>query len=428
MSKFLGSLILLLLCASLTGVQAQEKTVGWYVNTGWEAYRNGDSEKAIKLLVTADSLRPSIPFLLRYLSIVSIDLGDFDRTIDYLDQLSLLNADIEFLEHEAFADIKDEPAFQQISKKFTDINKLVTVSDTAFTLTDKLIHPQGIAFDPSSGSFLVSSIHKGKVVRKRGRQPESDFVTKRLWAASGMAADVQNRWLWIGTGGTNRWIGYDEMLHQNKSKVIKVDLQTGAFLEEFFSFEDGPHFFGDLVVQPESDHVYVADARSPSLYMIDPDNQRLNLVQRFDNLESLRSVTFSSDGKYLFFSDFRYGLFRFSMDSGETISIPAIDGIGFKAIDGAYFYNNSLILIQRQVRPRRITKCELNEDLSAITACTYLEKANPILNEPTQGILVGDVFYYVANSSWRRYGQGGIIAAEDEHPVPLVMKINLKDH
>lgn len=426
MSKVLGLLFVYLLTVS--HVQAQTKSVNYYINNGWEAYKNGNTQKALIYLEKADSLRPAHTTVLRYLAIVSSENGNSERAVHYLNQLALVNANKDFLDHEAFEPMYATPAFREIEKKFEKENELITVSDTAFTLKDKLLHPQGIAFDPSSGSFLISSIHKGKVIRKRGRDMESDFVTEALWGSSGMAADTRNRWLWVGTGGINRWQGYDPDLHRNKSKVIKANLETGRVLEEFYAADDNSHFFGDLVVQPGSDHVYMADTRYPAIYMIDPDNQRINLVKHFEDLVSLNAITFSDDGKYLFFSDYWRGLFRYEIATDQLVSILPEEGKTLKAIDGLYFYNNSLIIIQRRVIPRRITRCNLSENLTLITTCTYLEKANPILNEPTQGVLVGDVFYYVANSSWRRYSRDGTIAAEEEHPVPLVMKINLKDN
>jgi hypothetical protein len=189
--------------------------------------------------------------------------------------------------------------------------------------------------------------------------------------------------------------------------------------------DEEKHYFGDMAMQPGTNRIYVSDSRHKALYMIDPDNERMNLVREFEDFISLQGLAFNDDGSILFFADYRRGLFRMDMKSGEVGSFKGSPDYSLMGIDGLYFYQNSLISIHNGIRPKRIMQFQLNGDMDSISSFRYLERANPVLEEPTLGVLVGDQFYYVANSPWPRYDQDGNIGPESIHPIPLIMKIDL---
>jgi len=103
-----------------------------------------------------------------------------------------------------------------------------------------------------------------------------------------------------------------------------------------------------------------------------------------------------------------------------------LDLVSLKSIDGLYIYGASLLATQNQLVPMRVTQYFLNKELNKITGYRYLEKGNPLLNEPTLGVVVDHWFYYVANSQWNGYD-------EYNHPRPVsdlqdihILKVNLE--
>ena len=411
----------------MESVGAQMSQVRQFVREGNSLLDDGKFDLAIVKLQNADSLLPNHPIILQLLSVAAAQSSNPGQAYKYLTSLGLVNASIDVLKFDVFDSLRKSEQFNEIEKQFSEINEIISLSDTAFTLEDRILHPEGIEFDPTSNTFLISSIHKGKIVRKKIGDKEEDLITENLMAASGLKIDQNRGWLWVSTGAIDEWQGYTEEV-RGQSKVVKFDLESGELLEEFYAIDEERHYFGDLVLRPGSDHVYVSDSRQDALFMIDPDNERLNLVKEFDDFVSFQGLSFSDDGNTLFLADYRQGLFSMDLETWDIKPIKALPEMSLKGIDGLYYFNNSIIAIQNGVSPKRITQIYLNEDQSKIERFRYLEKANPVLDEPTLGVLVGSQFYYVANSSWPRYDQDGNIGPANLHPIPVIMKIDLQEN
>src|SRR6185503_547428 len=56
---------------------------------------------------------------------------------------------------------------------------VVDHSSIAFTLKEKDLLPENLAYDPESGNFFVGSTRKGKILRVAPNCREWDFVTAR---------------------------------------------------------------------------------------------------------------------------------------------------------------------------------------------------------------------------------------------------------
>ena len=72
-------------------------------------------------------------------------------------------------------------------------------------------------------------------------------------------------------------------------------------------------------------------------------------------------------------------------------------------IDGLYRHGGRLIAIQNGIQPHRVTAFSLSEDGTEIISARILAMNLPEFDEPTLGTVVGDDFYFVANSHWNRF-------------------------
>src|SRR5205823_3623098 len=115
---------------------------------------------------------------------------------------------------------------------------------------------------------------------------------------------------------------------------------------------------------------------------------------------SLQGVDFTPEENSLIVADYSRGLFFIDLKSRQPRHISAPDTISMVGIDGMCFYHGGLIAIQNGTRPHRVVRIDLSKDFTAVTALKIVEANNPLFDEPTLGVLVKDMFYYIANSQW----------------------------
>ncbi|CAN0467095.1 unnamed protein product, partial [Phaeothamnion confervicola] len=120
---------------------------------------------------------------------------------------------------------------------------------------------------------------------------------------------------------------------------------------------------------------------------------------------------FSEDERYLFFADYIKGIFRLDTKTKELLLLENKSEASLKAIDGLLWYKNSLIAIQNATNPMKVSRYTLSPDLKSVTQLEIIDRAHPAFNEPTNGCIVNDELYYIANSQWSGY-------TDDNKPKP----------
>jgi hypothetical protein len=99
------------------------------------------------------------------------------------------------------------------------------------------------------------------------------------------------------------------------------------------------------------------------------------------------------------------------------------DSVSDYGIDGLYRHGNRLIAIQNGIQPHRVVAMKLSGDGLAIESSEILAMNLPEFDEPTLGTVVGDDFYFVANSHWNRFDADNNLP--DDLVGPIVLKIGL---
>lgn len=71
-------------------------------------------------------------------------------------------------------------------------------AEIAFRIAEKDLIPEGIAFDPDSKSFFVSSIHKNKIIRIDERNKVTDFIKSgKEGIGQALGMKVSDGKLWV---------------------------------------------------------------------------------------------------------------------------------------------------------------------------------------------------------------------------------------
>jgi hypothetical protein len=414
---------LLLLWYSVVG---QDKNLQFYYAQAQAAYKAKAYPKFYEMIKEANTLHPYHQGILYQLGLAAALTGHKAEAFVNLKKAILIDTGFKLEGLTDFNSIKATPDFNALLDLQKEWSRPVIHSDTAMILKDRKLHTEGIAFDPANKNFYLGSIHLRKIVKTTLQGPVTDFCESGfdgMTSIFGIKIDDKNKVLWACSSPMPEMEHFDSTA---RSAVFKFDLTTGKLIEKI----QRPHWendgvFGDLVLSPQGE-VFVSDGKNNMIFVVNEKTQQLEPF--FTSLEfwNLQGLAFSETGKYLFAADYVKGLYRLDLKSKELISIPCPPDVSLKGIDGLNFYGNSLIAIQNGVSPLRVMRYFLNTDQSQITRFEVIDRKHPAFDEPTMGVIVGNDFYYIANSQWNGYDARHHIKAEDKLEDIVILKYKFR--
>ncbi|MEJ7578362.1 MAG: hypothetical protein WKF74_15305, partial [Pyrinomonadaceae bacterium] len=102
------------------------------------------------------------------------------------------------------------------------------------------------------------------------------------------------------------------------------------------------------------------------------------------------------------------------------------ENIALTGADGLYLYGNSLIAVQNaNPSPDRVIRLFLNAEGNKVEKARVIESNHPLYALPTTGVIVGDSFFYIANTQLNSVGAGGIISPSTKLRDLILLKVNL---
>jgi tetratricopeptide (TPR) repeat protein len=389
-------------------------------------YQAKDYAKFLENLKRADQLRPNHARILYNLADAYALNGKTDEALAVLERLAAMDLFFAVEKDDDFKSLLGSQRFKTIQNQFALNQKAVNRSEKAFSLPQKDLITEGIAYDSESKRFFVSSIYKHKIVAVDANGKVADFSLSSdgLWSVSGMRVDEKRKILWVTTTALAQTLPDSQKTDDGKSGVFKYDLRNGKLLKKYLlPNTDGKHALGDLLIAKNGD-VFASDSRQPNIYRIEAKKDELEIFLTSDNFASLQGLAFSPDEKLLFAADYSKGVFRIEMASKKISQIAMNANTNPIGIDGLYFYRGNLIAIQNGFRPFRVARFTLNKDFSAVTRSETLEANHAEMEEPTLGVIVGKDFYFLANSQQSLIGKDGKLA-EDKLKEPVILRLKL---
>ena len=278
---------------------------------------------------------------------------------------------------------------------------------TAFTLTDRELIPESVAYDPAERSFYVGSMHKRKIIRIAADGQVSDFVPQAgdgIWSVLGIKIDPDRRELWANAcnlEGRNPPMTPDEEHTRGQGGVFRYDVRTGRLIAKYLAgWAMAPRCFNDLVITRDGT-VYMSSGPN-GIYRVSPGGTRAELFA--EHAAFVNGIAASDDGKTLFLGDHRGAqVMDVATRAARPIAVPS--GETLAGIDGLYVRGRMLVGVQNALRnrPARVVQAELSPALDAVTCFAVLDRNRPEYDIPTTGVLVGDEIYYIASSQLRRF-------------------------
>ncbi len=388
-------------------------------------YKAKDYAKFLENIKRASDLRPNHARLLYNLAAAYALGGKPDDALGVLARLAAMDLFFAVERDDDFKALFDSPRFRAIQNEFALNQQTLNKSARAFTIPQKDLITEGVAYDAATKRFFVSSVRRHKIlaIDANGKVSDFSFPADGLWSVSGMRVDDARKILWVTTSAFAQMLDFQKE-DDGKAGVFKYDLRSGKLLKKYLLSNDaGKHALGDLIIARNGD-VYASDSIAPNIYRIGTSKDELEVFLTSELFASLQGLAFDGDEKLLFAADYSKGVFRISMPDRKILQLAVDANTNPIAIDGLYFHRGNLIAIQNGFRPHRVARFVLNKDASAITRSETLEVNHADFNEPTLGVKVGNDFYFVANSQYELIDKDGKLAA-DKLKETVILRLKL---
>lgn len=353
--------------------------------------------------------------------------GNAPEAARWVEKTLARGIDFDLAGNPAFVPLLETPAFKPLLARATANQRVVSRSKVAFRVPEKDLIPEGIAYDPRTGSFFLGSIYKRKIVRidKAGKAADFSKPEDGLWDVLGMKVDPARRTLWVCSAA-----GASAGEQDGSSGLFRYDLTTGRLVSRhLLPGKPQPHLLNDVALGRNGE-VFVTDSKAGGLYRLRPGQEQLEVFLEPGTLIYPNGVALSPDAKKLFVADFAKGLSIVDVASRQVRPLPHPERVNVAGIDGLYYFQGgrhggSLVAVQNSAGTERIVRFRLRPGLDAIESEEILESRNPLFVIPTTGTLAGGSLVYIANSQLESLDDQGRLkpGAKLEEPVILMLPL-----
>ena len=309
----------------------------------------------------------------------------------------------------------EDSAYLHGTQAYDHINELLVrqgdaagESELLFELPANLLLPTAVAWDESRKLLLVGAAREGTVhtVSMDGEVREilRGTAANGLWGVFGLLVDAPNNRLWVNSAASPVTVGYDQA-DAGRSALFEFKLDSLELVKSYPVPTDGkPHRLGGLVRMPNGD-IYTVDTVLPIIYRLAAGAEAIQPFVASGDMVSLRGIARSDDGNKLYVADYEMGIMVLDLAQRQVglLSVPTNFNAG--GIEGLFYWNKHLVVIQNGIRPQRIMRLKLEDDGITVKEVAPLAVARPEFDYPNFGSLVGDELVFLANSHWVRTEQ-----------------------
>jgi sugar lactone lactonase YvrE len=376
-----------------------------------QAIRDKNYAKLRDTLLELKPLMPGNPRVVYNLAASEAKLGNQQTALRGLRDLSGAGLVYDIAADEDFASLRESGDYAVILKRFAENKKPVTHSSPAFQLAQRDLIPEDIAYDAKTQRFFVSSVRESKIITGDGKKFASSD-----WSVLALRVDAKRRILWAATG----WLPHCEHCDKSdkdKTALLALDLDSGALKQRYDPPVKG--LLGDMTMSSRGD-IYVSEGIHGAVLHLAAGAGKLERLDVPGEFPSPQTPALSSDEKTLYVPDYVRGIAAIDLASRAVKWLEPAGNIALNGIDGLYVYGDSFLAVQNGTNPPRIMRFSLD-----LRKQELLEANTRELGEPTHGTLVGNLFYFLANTGWGEYDDEGKKKAGSAPVESWVRKISL---
>src|SRR5215470_13317614 len=196
--------LLVFLVAFLVGFAQsvqKDKDSRYYEGLARKAYQEKNYPSFLANMQLAADLRVNHPRLMYKLAAAYALNGKSNEALSLLKRATDMGLVFPIATDHDFDSVRSRPEFTTILKEIEE-NKTPKISSVpAFTVHEKGLVPESIAYDERTGTFYLSSVYKRKIlsVTKAGDAKVFSSDADGLWSVMGMKVDPARRLLWVCT-------------------------------------------------------------------------------------------------------------------------------------------------------------------------------------------------------------------------------------
>jgi sugar lactone lactonase YvrE len=358
-----------------------------------QAIKAKDYAKLRDALRELKPLMPGNPRIVYNLAASDAVLGDPLAALAALRNLASMGLVYDFAGEMDFSSLRKSVEFAAVIKQIDANKKPVSHSTPAFTLPARDLIPEDIAYDAKTRRFFVSSVRQAKIIAL-----DSGDFAKTDWPVLALRVDPKRRVLWAATGWAPQCARCDKT-DEDKTALLEFDLDSGALKQRIESPVKG--LLGDMTIG-SSGELYVSEGIHGAVLRLRQGAKTLERLDVPGEFPSPQTPALSADEKTLYVPDYVRGIAAIRLSTGHVTWLKPSDDIALNGIDGLYLYRDSFLAVQNGTSPARIMRFSLDLHKQEV-----LEANTPELGEPTHGTIVGDAFYFIANTGWDQYDDRG---------------------
>jgi hypothetical protein len=389
---------------------------------------NGDFERLTWTLKRLLELQPNSGNVKIMLATAYAVQGMKSETYDVLLKMQKQGYGFDLKDNPNFAKVADTKVWSYVLENLDRNLKPFGEGKVAFTLPKGDTLFESLAYDPKRQQFLAGSVREGKIYHVNKDGTLEDFITpdaqNGLWSVYAMAVDADNDALYVASTASVYFKGFTAADY-GKSGVFKFSLSSGKLIEKYLLAQGKEGNTLTSIAVGKGGQVFAADALRNTIYRL--DGGALKLMVENPAFTSLRGLAVSGDGKMLYFADYTMGIFGVDLTAGKGFDlIYNPEKLVLSGVDGLYWYDNNLVMIQSGMSPIRIMRLTLDPSGRRVMRGVVLDAANPAFVLPTYGTIDGDGLYFVANSQKNEYDTYGTPKDAAELKPVMVFRSDLR--
>lgn len=400
-----------------------------YYEDSLAALASDDTEAAVAAIERATRLAPPNHPLVLYVRMRAlVKAGRLDEAFDALSLLAGKGIAADVLVSPAFEPMRDDPRWADWQERLQALVAPAEHSAVAFRLNEPDFFPEAMTYDRGSRRFLIGSLHKRKVVvvdEVTGRA--ADYATSReagFLGVFGLVADNVRGALYVLSAGDTAMQGYAKD-DDGQSFLHRLQLSSGRQVARVApNSTAGGHQLTAIVQAPDGT-LYMTDSRAGLLYRWQRTSRAIEPFVEIGTHLRPTGLAWSPDGRALYVAHLE-GLSRVDLRTKavEPVGHPA--SLALVGVDGLATHATGLIAVQNGLPGlSRVLRLRLSQDGLNVIALDVLDANLPEHDVPSAGVVVGDGFYYIANSQARRFATPGAPGPIELLQKPVVRRVNL---
>jgi sugar lactone lactonase YvrE len=352
-----------------------------------------DAEKVHAEILAVESILPKLPdrgAALFLLARQYARVGDLPKALALLKECVALDAGFE-------PDPNNSPSLQplasnrefretleKVRRRYRPVHK----AHVAFSVPAADLFPEGLAVDASNQLFYMGSMHRKKIVKFTLTSGVSDFVKEDVYELSpvgGVHVDPLDHSVWAATDAGEK----------QRPELLHFDVK-GKLLERYASPGVMPHDLNDLVLRGTRE-IFTTDTEGHRLYRFDRMSHSFTDVRLWRPVFYPNGITLSADNNLLFIADM-LGIIRVDLRTNESADVdPGLHNT-LCGIDGLYWHKDEFIGVQYGTGTYRVMRWKLSPEGRKVVANETLEYRTSLVSDPTTGAILGENFYFMANT------------------------------